>query len=95
MTTYTAAHWGVYEVDPSAAEGPTIRPVAGDPDPSSIGLHQLDPGLNRTRVRRPAVRKSWLEHGPGARTDLRGRTHRLTSRQATLKAPSPLAQVAE
>ena len=72
MTTYTAAHWGVYEVEPSGAGGPRIRPVAGDPDPSPIGLHQLDPGLKRTRVRRPAVRKSWLEHGPGARTDLRG-----------------------
>jgi biotin/methionine sulfoxide reductase len=29
--------------------------------------------VTRLRVRRPAVRRSWLEHGPGAAADRRGR----------------------
>lgn len=69
MTRYTASHWGIYEV---AAEEPRLRPLSGDPDPSGIGLHQLDPALLRSRIARPAIRKSWLDHGPGAGTELRG-----------------------
>ena len=69
---YTAAHWGIYEVESRAAGRPVLRPFAGDPDPSPIGLHQLDDAVQRLRVRRPAIRKSWLEHGPGARPELRG-----------------------
>ena len=70
---YTAAHWGVYEVE-SPADGtrPRLRPFRGDPDPSPIGLDQLDGRVERLRIARPAVRRSWLEHGPGARTELRG-----------------------
>jgi len=72
MTHYTASHWGIYEVDAADGNGPRLKPFAGDTDPSPIGLHQLDDDLMRLRIRRPAVRKSWLDHGPGAATDLRG-----------------------
>ncbi|MEI4472426.1 molybdopterin-dependent oxidoreductase [Frigidibacter sp. MR17.24] len=69
---YTTAHWGIYEaVD--GRDGPRLRPMAGDPDASPIGLHQLSPDVERTRVQRPAVRRSWITEGPGARPDLRGR----------------------
>ncbi|MFC5387356.1 molybdopterin guanine dinucleotide-containing S/N-oxide reductase [Aquamicrobium segne] len=72
MTRYTASHWGIYEFD--EGETPTkLRPLRTDPDPSMIGVHQLDPKLLESRIRRPAIRKSWLEYGPGARPELRGR----------------------
>jgi biotin/methionine sulfoxide reductase len=68
---YTAAHWGIYEV--KEADGrPRLRGFARDPDPSPIGLFQADEALTRLRIRRPAIRRSWLEHGPGARTEKRG-----------------------
>ncbi|HEX5657298.1 MAG TPA: molybdopterin-dependent oxidoreductase [Polyangiales bacterium] len=59
MTHYTAAHWGIYEVH-RTDQGPELRPFARDPDPSPIGLDQLDPELKRMRVARPAVRESFL-----------------------------------
>ena len=70
----TAAHWGVYEVDRDAqgrAQG--LRALAEDPDPSPIGLSMWDAYRNAVRVHEPAVRRSWLREGPGARPDLRGR----------------------
>jgi biotin/methionine sulfoxide reductase len=69
---HTAAHWGVYTVK---AEGAalSIAPIDEDHDPSPIGLHMAAPDLADVRVRRPAIRKSWLEHGPGANPHLRGR----------------------
>ncbi|MFO1081848.1 MAG: molybdopterin-dependent oxidoreductase [Reyranellaceae bacterium] len=71
--TYTAAHWGVYEVEYDVAgKASRLHPFAHDPDPSPIGLHMLSDEVARLRVRRPAVRKSWLERGPGAASDKRG-----------------------
>src|SRR6185437_8940613 len=71
--TLTVAHWGVYEVE-YAESGEAIRlhPFSKDPDPSPIGLHTLSDEVARLRVRRPAVRKSWLDHGPGAFPERRG-----------------------
>ncbi|MCH9673344.1 MAG: molybdopterin guanine dinucleotide-containing S/N-oxide reductase [Gammaproteobacteria bacterium] len=73
MPLLTSMHWGVYEVDTSESGTPKLKPFTGDPDPSPIGLHALSQDVQRMRVRRPAVRKSWLEHGPGAAPELRGR----------------------
>src|SRR3954467_11421847 len=77
--SYTAAHWGVYEVHTSETPGPgggapvpRLRPFSADPDPSSIGLDQLDPSVTRLRVQRPAVRRGWLERGPSADNGGRG-----------------------
>jgi biotin/methionine sulfoxide reductase len=72
-TRYTAAHWGIYEVERAADGRARMLPYRGDPDPSPIGLYQLDDAVARLRVRRPAVRRSWLEHGPGAAPEKRGR----------------------
>lgn len=69
----TSSHWGVYEVVRDAAGGATLRGLAEDPDPSPIGLHMLEAYRSKIRVQRPAIRKSWLEKGPGAATDQRGR----------------------
>ena len=71
--TLTAAHWGVYEVEyDEAGKATRLHPFAKDPDPSPIGLHMLSDEVTRLRVRRPAVRKSWLEHGPGSHPERRG-----------------------
>ncbi len=70
---YTAQHWGIYEIERDADGKPRLVGMRSDPDPSPIGLHQLDDAVTRLRVRRPAVRRSWLEHGPGAATERRGR----------------------
>ena len=75
----TAAHWGTYELvrDAGAAGAPgvvsALSPLAEDPDPSPIGLAMLQAYRQGPRVQAPAVRRSWLEHGPGAHPDRRGR----------------------
>ncbi|MFP3915181.1 MAG: molybdopterin-dependent oxidoreductase, partial [Actinomycetota bacterium] len=46
-------------------------PFPGDPDPSPIG-RSMTAHDHPLRVRRPAVRRSWLEGGPGTDTHLRG-----------------------
>jgi biotin/methionine sulfoxide reductase len=69
---YTAAHWGVHEVD-GPPDAPTLRSMDADPDPSPIGLFALHDDVAAMRVRRPAVRKSWLSGGPGTATALRGK----------------------
>jgi biotin/methionine sulfoxide reductase len=71
--TLTVAHWGVYEVEyDETGKAIQLHPFAKDPDPSPIGLHMLSDEVARLRVRRPAVRKSWLEQGPGAFPERRG-----------------------
>jgi biotin/methionine sulfoxide reductase len=71
--TYTAAHWGIYEVEREGDGAPRLQPFSRDPDPSPIGIDQLDPSLTRLRIRRPAVRQSVFERGPGANPERRGR----------------------
>ncbi len=61
MTILTSSHWGVYEVEMQGGQAVALHPFKGDPDPSPIGLHMLAPELERLRIRRPAVRKGWLE----------------------------------
>ncbi len=73
MTNYTLSHWGLYEVAPAGDAGAVLVPFRDDPDPSPIGLHALDPELARLRVRRPAIRESWLRGGPGTAPEKRGK----------------------
>ena len=71
--TLTAAHWGVYEVEYDDAGTPVkLHSFSKDPDPSPIGLHMLSDEVTRLRVRRPSIRRSWLEKGPGAAPEKRG-----------------------
>jgi biotin/methionine sulfoxide reductase len=69
----TSAHWGVYEVERHQGRAIGLRALAEDPDPSPIGLAMWDAYRSPLRVQRPAVRRSWLREGPGARPELRGR----------------------
>ncbi|MFV0473481.1 MAG: molybdopterin guanine dinucleotide-containing S/N-oxide reductase [Pikeienuella sp.] len=73
MTHYTSAHWGLREVVRGLDGEIALKSFSGDPDPNPIGLDQLEPGMQAVRVRRPSVRASWLEHGPGAAPEKRGR----------------------
>jgi biotin/methionine sulfoxide reductase len=71
--TLTLAHWGAYEVEyDDDGQAVRLHPFSKDPDPSPIGLHMLSDEVARLRVRRPAVRKSWLENGPGSNPEKRG-----------------------
>lgn len=65
-TKLTASHWGV---GVATVEGDRIVSVGGHPDdPASSKINANIPGSlhGKARVRRPAVRKSWLNGTPGA-----------------------------
>ena len=59
--TYTAAHWGLYEVQDAMTPNVTVHAYRGDPAPSPIGYSMVDAAQSTTRIRRPSVRKRWLE----------------------------------
>ncbi|HEY1723075.1 MAG TPA: molybdopterin-dependent oxidoreductase [Magnetospirillaceae bacterium] len=66
------AHWGTFEPVVRDGQVVAVRPFARDPDPSPI-IHSIPDGMNhKVRVTQPAVRKSWLENGPGAGRAVRG-----------------------
>ncbi len=68
----TSTHWGVYEVEVDAGRVSRLKPFAHDPRPSPIG-DSIPAALHSpTRVLRPAVRKSYLEGGPGTANHRRG-----------------------
>ncbi len=64
-------HWGPFVVEADGDRVVSVRGHASDPDPSPIG--QSLQQATDCRVERPSIRRSWLEDGPGARTELRGR----------------------
>ncbi|GAA5152552.1 molybdopterin guanine dinucleotide-containing S/N-oxide reductase [Pseudonocardia eucalypti] len=63
-----STHWGAFTatVTGPGPAGLRVEPHPLDPDPSPL-LDNI-PGAvhHRSRVRRPAVRRGWLERGPGA-----------------------------
>lgn len=69
---YSAYHWGIYQIE-DAEKGPTLKGFERDLEPTKIGLDQLEPQVKRLRIARPAIRRSWLEKGPGSASHLRGR----------------------
>ncbi len=64
-------HWGAFTAQVEAGDIAEVTPRHGDTDPSPL-LGNL-PGAvrHRSRVTAPAVRRGWLEDGPGP-TDRRG-----------------------
>jgi biotin/methionine sulfoxide reductase len=68
----TTSHWGAYGV--RVAADSSLEVVAHPSDPAPSPLLGNVPGALRhaTRVARPAIRRGWLENGPGP-TDRRGR----------------------
>ncbi len=68
----TSTHWGVYDVAVEEGRIVGITPFDKDPDPSPIGQSLPAAVTSPTRIRRPAIRKSYLERGPGAAPERRG-----------------------
>lgn len=67
----TLTHWGAYALTTDGARITEVVPLLDDePEPSPLGQALTE--TSRARVLRPAVRRSWLEDGPGAATDRRG-----------------------
>ncbi|MBC9882510.1 molybdopterin-dependent oxidoreductase [Bradyrhizobium sp. INPA01-394B] len=65
------SHWGVFSARNGEA-GLEVRAYAGDPDPNGI-IHNFPGALrHQARVAQPAIRRGWLERGPGP-DDRRGR----------------------
>ncbi|MDS1309715.1 molybdopterin guanine dinucleotide-containing S/N-oxide reductase [Marinobacter xiaoshiensis] len=70
--TLTSSHWGTYRVH---AENGSITALEGferDEDPSPIGQGIVDVLDGPTRIKKPMVRRGWLEHGPGNTEGARG-----------------------
>jgi len=68
----TANHWGTYRVRSEKGQAVEMLDFEHDPDPSPIGPGILDIQSGPQRILEPMVRESWLTHGPGAKTDMRG-----------------------
>lgn len=65
-----AAHWGAALIDSDGQRVTGVEAHPLDPDPSVIGQGFL--AATECRVMRPAIRRSWLEGGPGTDGDRRG-----------------------
>jgi biotin/methionine sulfoxide reductase len=63
------SHWGFYEHD-NKSEG--LRPFREDPDPAMFGTELTGDRLSPSRILKPSVRRSYLEHGPGTAHGRRG-----------------------
>jgi biotin/methionine sulfoxide reductase len=62
------SHWGAFSVTVDGDEVAAVEGHPDDPAPSKLLDNFLDGTRNESRVRRPAVRRGWLEHGPGPDT---------------------------
>ncbi len=72
MADFTLSHWGVAAITRDAVGAPALVPWDEDPDPSSIGTH-ASAEVDAVRVRRPAIRRSFLQRGYRAGGEGRGR----------------------
>jgi len=57
----TLTHWGAYDVAVVDGRRIDVRPVTKDPDPSPLGANLAALADHPARVRRPAVRRGFLE----------------------------------
>ncbi|MEM9604511.1 MAG: molybdopterin-dependent oxidoreductase [Pseudomonadota bacterium] len=71
--TLTANHWGAAVATARGDTVASVRDHAADPAGSALNRNIASSLSGRARILRPAVRASWLAHGPGAATDRRGR----------------------
>lgn len=65
-------HWGVGRAMVADGAITEVRGDPGDPDPSAINGNIASALRSAARVRRPAVRKGWLDNGPGDAGGARG-----------------------
>ena len=72
-TKWTASHWGAGITSVRDGRVVAVSADPGDPAPSRLN-DNIAASLNgRARVLRPAVRKGWLDHGPGRSGTARGK----------------------
>jgi biotin/methionine sulfoxide reductase len=72
LAVLSSSHWGIFR--PIVREGRVVatEPFKADGDPSAL-LRSIPSALHhRSRVLRPAIRKSWIDNGPGANPERRG-----------------------
>ncbi len=67
-----ATHWGLYRARLEAGRAVALDAFEGDREPSAIGSAILGARLSPARILRPAIRKSFLEHGWRAGGEGRG-----------------------
>lgn len=61
----SATHWGLFTARAEAGEVVEVTPWEGDRSPSPLLGNIPGSVRHRSRVARPAVRRGWLERGPG------------------------------
>ena len=61
----TTSHWGAHSVRVVDDEIVEVVPHPTDPDPSPLLAGIVGAARHATRVQRPAIRRGWLENGPG------------------------------
>ncbi|MEE2716156.1 MAG: molybdopterin-dependent oxidoreductase [SAR324 cluster bacterium] len=60
----TATHWGSYRCEVEGGILRRLHPFEKDPNPSQMGPAMVAALEAPARIRRPAIRRGWLEHGP-------------------------------
>ena len=68
----TSTHWGTYRVETRNGKVSALHGFELDPDVSPIGNGIVDVLDGPSRIQKPAVRKRWLESGPGTDNNRRG-----------------------
>jgi trimethylamine-N-oxide reductase (cytochrome c) len=67
------SHWGVYYAKVEGGRFTSIRPWEKDPHPIAALAGVQDIVYGPSRIRYPMVRRAWLEKGPGAMPETRGK----------------------
>ncbi|MBU75320.1 MAG: Asp-tRNA(Asn)/Glu-tRNA(Gln) amidotransferase GatCAB subunit C [Rhodospirillaceae bacterium] len=68
----TSTHWGTFSIDRQNGRIIKLTPFLDDPDPSEIGRSLPDLLDHPSRIKRPAVRRGWLDFGPRPAKGARG-----------------------
>src|SRR6195952_2786273 len=58
-------HWGAFTADVRDGDIASVQPFAADADPSPLLGNLAGSIRHRSRVETPAIRRGWLEDGPG------------------------------
>ncbi|CAH2603280.1 trimethylamine N-oxide reductase 1 [Rhodovastum atsumiense] len=68
-----ASHWGAFKATIKDGRFVAIKPWEKDPHPTHMLDGVLDITYSPTRIKYPMVRRAWLEKGPGAMVEDRGK----------------------